>query len=453
MIAAAGSGLREAAAAGPSTGTLRVTMPLPLVATPVMAAISEFAKQNAQVELVLVLDDMNHNMIESGFDCAIRMGFFPASALPARLLFHEPRVVVASPDFVGDRASRWSLEELAAAPWIHFLPTPRTLDFHATGQDPRSVTIVPRVSTNSSVAVRELLLGGVGIGRLPVAMVRGGCSPWTAGRAWLGLAIASAARVRDLAGERKRTGSRAGVGSPSRRTPRQSAAGRWRHPRIRAAAAGFRTNVAEGRRIVRLSRHVALADGDRGVLPSRRHAHRIGSAACTVRFALDYERPLVAIAWRGVLDEGHARCSANSTVNSATATSRRSGSSLQVMFRSVRPVSMGSSAMPNSRRSSPPSGAWLAAWCAQYWIVRKASVGDQHALEILVHGRRGEERLELPVLIIGAVRERAVLVVADLPFDMAAHRSSSPKATDRHADGGRGRAGRDRALFRGARKR
>ena len=171
MIAAAGSGLREAAAAGPPTGTLRVTMPLPLVATPVMAAISEFAKQNAQVELVLVLDDMNHNMIESGFDCAIRMGFFPASALPARLLFHEPRVVVASPDFVGDRAGRWSIEELAAAPWIHFLPTPRTLDFHATGQDPRSVTIVPRVSTNSSIAVRELLLDGVGIGRLPVAMV------------------------------------------------------------------------------------------------------------------------------------------------------------------------------------------------------------------------------------------------------------------------------------------
>ena len=171
MIAAAGSGLREAAAAGPSNGTLRVTMPLPLAATPVMAAISAFARENAQVELVLVLDDMNQNMIESGFDCAIRMGFFPASALPARLLFHEPRVVVASPDFVGGRAERWSIEELAAAPWIHFLPTPRTLEFHATGQNVRSVTIIPRVSTNSSIGVRELLLGGVGIGRLPVSMV------------------------------------------------------------------------------------------------------------------------------------------------------------------------------------------------------------------------------------------------------------------------------------------
>ena len=51
--------------------------------------------------------------------------------------------------------------------------------------------------------------------------------------------------------------------------------------------------------------------------------------------------------------------------------------------------------------------AWLAEWCAQYWIVRKASVGDRHALEILVHGRRGEERLELPVLIIaGCAGER-----------------------------------------------
>ena len=44
--------------------------------------------------------------------------------------------------------------------------------------------------------------------------------------------------------------------------------------------------------------------------------------------------------------------------------------------------------------------AWLGEWCAQYWILREMSVGDRHALEILVHGRRGEERLELPVLII-----------------------------------------------------
>jgi DNA-binding transcriptional LysR family regulator len=170
MIAAATTGLHEAAAASRSAGTLRITMPIPLASTPVMSAISSFANENEQIELLLVLDDMNHNLIESGCDCAIRMGFFPANALPGRVLFHEPRVIVAAPDYALEREDQWSIEDLAAAAWVHFLPTSRTLDFYLADQA-RSITIAPRVSTNSSVAVRHMLLDGVGIGRLPLAMV------------------------------------------------------------------------------------------------------------------------------------------------------------------------------------------------------------------------------------------------------------------------------------------
>src|SRR5262245_39048778 len=80
------------------TGILRVTAPLDpalsAMITPIAAALT---RRYSALSLDLLLDDAVHDLVEEGFDLALRLGAVTESSYVVRRLASEPEIIVASP--------------------------------------------------------------------------------------------------------------------------------------------------------------------------------------------------------------------------------------------------------------------------------------------------------------------------------------------------------------------
>jgi DNA-binding transcriptional LysR family regulator len=171
--------LEEAAAAeacidtlrGAPRGLLRVTASVTYGARKVAPALADFLRQYPDVQAELVLSDRTVDLIEEGFDAAIRIGKLDDSGLIARPLAPYRMMICAAPAY------------LAA----HAAPRrPRDLDRHAclaywslqgywklTGRDGREhpVRVESRLRTNNGDALRQAALAGFGIVMQPQVLL------------------------------------------------------------------------------------------------------------------------------------------------------------------------------------------------------------------------------------------------------------------------------------------
>jgi len=84
-------------------GLLRVSSPVALGRRWIGPAIARYAAQHPQVVVHLSLSDAVVDLVEGGFDCAVRIGGAEDSRLVARQLAENRRVVCAAPDYLERR--------------------------------------------------------------------------------------------------------------------------------------------------------------------------------------------------------------------------------------------------------------------------------------------------------------------------------------------------------------
>lgn len=82
------------------TGNLKVTAPRSLGGSESMLPLIEFAKAYPEVKLDIDLSDNLVDLVEDGFDVAIRVGRLPDSSLIAKKLLDNRIVYCASPSFI-----------------------------------------------------------------------------------------------------------------------------------------------------------------------------------------------------------------------------------------------------------------------------------------------------------------------------------------------------------------
>jgi DNA-binding transcriptional LysR family regulator len=100
--------------AAPVRGVLRVTAPVQFGRLHVVPIISPFLNEYAEIRVELSLTDRNLDLIEEGFDIAIRIGQLADSSLVARQVGRVRRVVVASPAYLARRGTPRTPADLAA---------------------------------------------------------------------------------------------------------------------------------------------------------------------------------------------------------------------------------------------------------------------------------------------------------------------------------------------------
>ncbi len=154
------------------TGTLRVSCPVAFGDRFVTPLVTEFAALHPGLNLELLIDDRVLDVIEERIDVAIRIGWLEDSQLIARRLLDSPRVLCASPGYLGRHGIPEQPRDLAHHQWIilSLLPTPYRQTLSAGGET-CTVHVSGRFRTNSTLALRSLLLAGAGIGVLAEFLV------------------------------------------------------------------------------------------------------------------------------------------------------------------------------------------------------------------------------------------------------------------------------------------
>lgn len=147
------------------SGSLRITAPSVIGKLHIEPMLSKFVENNPEIHPFLHLTDNIVDITETGFDCAIRYGDLPDSALVAKKLTSNYRVLCASPDYLKRKGHPQNIQELREHDCIAFNLGPELVShWYFNGNNGLESVVIKAVrSSNDGVLLSQWALEGVGI--------------------------------------------------------------------------------------------------------------------------------------------------------------------------------------------------------------------------------------------------------------------------------------------------
>lgn len=153
-------------------GVLRINAPMSFGILHLGPAVADFMHEYPDVEIDMSLNDRMIDVVEEGFDMAIRIARLPDSSLIARRLAPCRRVVMASPDYWDRRGRPRHPSDLKDhdALIYDYLPEPDTWTFKEPDKGPKgrfSVTVSGRMRANNGEVLLNAAKRGIGVDFAP----------------------------------------------------------------------------------------------------------------------------------------------------------------------------------------------------------------------------------------------------------------------------------------------
>lgn len=165
----------EAASAGRAEprGRLRVSLPVSFGMLRVVPLLAAFRARHPRVAVEFGLNDRVVDLVEEGWDLAVRIGALPDSSLVARRLAPCRMAVCASPAYLAARGTPRTLAELAGHECLGYTLSARMgADHWFFGADAGvRVPISGSFRANSGDALRAAALAGLGVVYQPTFLV------------------------------------------------------------------------------------------------------------------------------------------------------------------------------------------------------------------------------------------------------------------------------------------
>jgi DNA-binding transcriptional LysR family regulator len=154
---------------GDVRGRIKLSAPRTFADAPIGQSLIDFARQHPDIVLDIHLDDRFVDLVEEGFDLAVRISRLENSSLIARRLAPFSVRLCASPDFIGRHGMPARPQDLARIPCI-VDTNGRGLSnwqFKGDSGDPVSVAVSGPIEVNSPMTARGTAVAGLGFCILP----------------------------------------------------------------------------------------------------------------------------------------------------------------------------------------------------------------------------------------------------------------------------------------------
>ncbi|EML7269437.1 LysR family transcriptional regulator [Enterobacter hormaechei] len=155
-------------------GRLRVAVPVLFGRQCIAPLLIELAQEHPGLELEMSFSDRVVDLVEEGFDMAVRNGALAdSSVLVARRLGEHRMVLCAAPDYLLKNGQPQTVDDLRQHTAINYTRAGRVLPWQLMDYDGTSRTFIPRSSLNMDdlQAICDAALAGHGLAWLPCWMV------------------------------------------------------------------------------------------------------------------------------------------------------------------------------------------------------------------------------------------------------------------------------------------
>lgn len=154
-------------------GKLRLNTPMSFGIRHIAPAVAEFLARYPELTVDMSLDDRQVDLIEEGFDLAIRIAELPDSTLIARRLGPCRHVVCASPAYLKTYGAPKTPDDLRRHNVLTYRYQDSPSEWRFVTPEGRfvSIPVAGSIQMNNSLAIREAVLSGAGITLTPTFIV------------------------------------------------------------------------------------------------------------------------------------------------------------------------------------------------------------------------------------------------------------------------------------------
>ena len=145
-------------------GKIKLTAPVTYGEKQILPLVNNFIKQYSDVEVSAYLSNQQVDLVEDGYDLAIRLGQLSDSTMMAKKLGKRTNYVCASPDYLAKHGVPHAISELNKHSCL--LGTLDYWNFRGLGRE-KSLRVTGRLRYNNGYSLTDAALKGLGIVQLP----------------------------------------------------------------------------------------------------------------------------------------------------------------------------------------------------------------------------------------------------------------------------------------------
>ncbi len=153
-------------------GELKVALPLTFGLQHLAPIINAFADEHPDLSIHLDFSDRQVDLVEEGFDLAVRIADLEDSTHIARRLAPIRMILCAAPSYLAKHGKPKTLDDLRTHQTLQYTLNSGTgWRFEAANGKAKNVRIRPKIVANNGEYLREAAIAGHGIARLPTFIV------------------------------------------------------------------------------------------------------------------------------------------------------------------------------------------------------------------------------------------------------------------------------------------
>ncbi|MGX9459753.1 LysR substrate-binding domain-containing protein [Shewanella sp. A14] len=145
-------------------GLIRMTAPVTYGENFVMPIVIDFMQQYSDIEVVCELTNRQLDLVEGGFDLAIRLGRLSNSSMMAKCLTNRRQYVCAAPSYIAQFGTPYTLSELSQHNCL--IGSQSHWNFIDQGKS-KAVKVHGSLSCSSGLSLLSAAIKGLGIVQLP----------------------------------------------------------------------------------------------------------------------------------------------------------------------------------------------------------------------------------------------------------------------------------------------